>query len=76
MREISAPISDDDPDRHLSCQEALQLAFEDILTAAAAAGWSEREIVAALIDLADNHMIGLREMQETSAIIALIKRLT
>lgn len=77
MREIGPPSrSDDDPDRHLKCQEALQFVFDDVLLAAQAAGWHEREVVAALIDLADNHLLGLREAQETSSIIAMIRRMT
>jgi hypothetical protein len=77
MRPISPPTrSDDDPDRHLSCQEAIQFAFEDFITTITKAGWREPEAVAAIIDMADNHLLGLCEAEETSSIIALIKRMT
>jgi hypothetical protein len=77
MRQISPPTnSDDDPDRHIRCQEALLSAFQDFLEAATEAGWNEREVAVAMIDLADHHILGMVEMEKTSAIVALIKRIT
>lgn len=77
MREISPPTrSDDDPDRHVQCQEALLSAFQDLIAAATEAGWHEREVAVAMIDLADHHILGMMETEKTSAIIALIKRIT
>jgi tryptophan 2,3-dioxygenase len=77
MRQISPPThSDDDPDRHVRCQEALLAAFQDVLAAATHAGWNEREVAVAMIDLADNHILGMAETDNTSAIIALVKRIT
>ena len=77
MLDISPPLHrDSEPDRHLSCQEALQSAFHEILAAACAAGWREREAAAALIELADNHLLAMCEVQKTSAIVVLIQRMT
>lgn len=77
MRQISPPShSDDDPDRHLRCQEAMLWAFQDFITAATEAGWHEREVAAAMIDLADHHLLGMMENEKTSAIISLLRRIT
>jgi hypothetical protein len=48
MSHIPLPsVSDDHPDRHISCQFALQSAFVQVAARALAAGWSEREVAAA-----------------------------
>jgi hypothetical protein len=64
------------PDRHLSCLEALSTAFSKLLDAAVTVGWSEREAVAAIVDLADNHMLTLAAQGETTHLMALLKRMT
>ncbi|WFU10907.1 hypothetical protein QA646_08730 [Rhizobium sp. CB3090] len=70
----SPPISDDHPDRHVWCQFALSSAFSQVAAAAAAAGWKEREIAAALVDLADNHMLGLIAAGEFENLLSAIKK--
>jgi hypothetical protein len=75
MSDILPPaVPDDHPDRHVSCQFALHAAFLQIAGRAVAAGWNEREVAAALVDLADNHMLGLISTTEVEAIVAIIKR--
>ncbi|WP_244520284.1 hypothetical protein [Agrobacterium fabrum] len=69
-------MSDDDPDRHLRCQDALQVALRDLVNAAAEAGWSEREILLALADLVDNELLSLDANGSTQALIALLRRMT
>jgi hypothetical protein len=77
MNDISSPfVRDDDPDRHTRCQDALQSAFLDLIAKAVAAGWSEREAVAAVADLADHHMLSNVENANTDALISLLKRMT
>ncbi|MBY3151420.1 hypothetical protein HFO56_03330 [Rhizobium laguerreae] len=77
MRQISSPThSDNAPDRHLVCQETLLLAFQDLIAAATDAGWNEREVAVAIIDLADNHLLGMVEMEKTSSIVAFINKIT
>jgi hypothetical protein len=77
MREISPPqCSEDDPDRHLKCQEALRFTFNEIVEAARVAGWRERETVAALTDLADQYILSMCQIKGTSAIIEYLKRIT
>jgi hypothetical protein len=53
------PPHEDHPDRFLRCQEAL----EDLLLAAVehavGVGWTSEEVAAALVELADNHMLSV-----------------
>ena len=50
------PLSN--PDRQLFCKEAIEEAFETVATLAGAAGWDGDEVAAALVSLADHHMMG------------------
>ena len=70
----SPPVTEDHPDRHTWCQFSLHREFAAIATRAVAAGWNEREVAAALVDLADNHMLGLITSGEVDAMIAAIKK--
>ncbi|NLS00035.1 hypothetical protein HGP17_24685 [Rhizobium sp. P38BS-XIX] len=77
MSDISRPfVTEDDPDRHLRCQDALQASLQDLVKAAEAAGWSEREVVLAIFELADNHLRTLEANDNTDALIELLKRMT
>jgi hypothetical protein len=77
MPDITRPfVSDDDPDRHIRCQDALQAAFRNLVGAATEAGWSEREILLAIAELADNQLLSLDANDNTDALIALLRRLT
>lgn len=64
------------PERRCACQDALHGAFEALVADAASAGWSVRESLAALVDLADNKMLCLSAHEETDALISLLKRMT
>ena len=66
--EVAPPETDQDhPDRHLSCQEAIEPAFQAVAEMAEKSGWSATEIAAALVELADNHMLALAANAETDA---------
>lgn len=63
--ETAAPESEKNrPDRHLSCQEAIEQAFQAVAEMARRSGWSTGEIAAALVDLADNHMLALAAQRD------------
>lgn len=68
-KSIVAPpeTSPDHPDRHLSCQEAIEPAFQAMAEMAKQSGWSIMEVAAALVDLADNHILALAANAETEA---------
>ena len=75
--EIARPsIGQDQPDRHMRCQDAIDAAFRDLLERATSAGWSEREVFVAVIDLADNHMLSMSANEEMNALIELLKSMT
>lgn len=48
------------PDRHIDCQEILEDRVITIVDDARAAGWSVEEIAVALVELADNMVLGNR----------------
>lgn len=48
------------PDRHIDCQEILEDRVITIVDDARAAGWSMEEIAVALVELADNMVLGHR----------------
>ncbi|KQV68409.1 hypothetical protein [Rhizobium sp. Root1220] len=59
MRDIYRPfVANDDPDRNIRCQDAMQFAFQDLVEASVAAGWNEGEVIEAIIALAE----GLRDL--------------
>lgn len=77
MPDIARPfVTDDDPDRHIRCQDALQRAFRDFVDAATSAGWSEHEVLLAIADLADNQLLSHEANDNTDALIALLKHMT
>ena len=77
MPNIARPfVTDDDPDREIRCQDALQAAFRELLIAATLAGWSEREATRAIGELADKHLLSLESNDNTDALIALLLRMT
>ncbi|YBV97120.1 hypothetical protein M1D80_09550 [Phyllobacteriaceae bacterium JZ32] len=60
--DIPAPKRpEDDPDRRLECQEALEIAFQELITHAVKAGWNEAEACSAIIELADHHALAMIE---------------
>lgn len=77
MPDIARPfVTNDDPDRHIRCQDALQAAFQDLVSAATSVGWSEREVLRAIGDLADRRVLSLETNDHTDALVALLKRMT
>jgi hypothetical protein len=70
ITDIFGPRSQTDhPDRFLNCQEAIEAAFASLAERAVAAGWGEAEVAAALVDVADCHMLSLKANMETEKII-------
>jgi len=57
-------------DRNHDCEHHLEAAFTDLAMRAEAAGWSEGEVAAALLDLAKNHIMRLIASNETDRMIA------
>lgn len=61
MKIATPKLNADHPDRHLVCQEAIEGSFQDLVEEAVSAGWDEAESVAAIIALAENHMLAKAE---------------
>lgn len=77
MPDIARPfVTDDDPDRHIRCQDALQAAFQDLVSTAISVGWSEHEVLLAIGDLVDLQVLSLGANNHTDALVALLKRMT
>ena len=62
------------PDRGLDREEAMEPAFQDLARRAEAAGWSGDELAAALLSLAQNHILGRAAEAEMDAAIARLRR--
>lgn len=62
----------DHPNRHLACQEAIEAVFLSLADQAQDAGWGEAEVSAALVDLADNHLLAI---EANGDLADLLKRL-
>ncbi len=71
---LPPPVPEDHPDRHVSCQFALHAAFVRLAARAVASGWNAREVAAAIVDLADNHMLSLITLGELKAIVEAIRK--
>lgn len=63
-------------DRHIECQEALEAAFRELVDHAVLSGWTEAEVLVALIELADNHMLANQARQNDETIIEMLRRMT
>ncbi|NKJ72835.1 hypothetical protein GFL38_11280 [Rhizobium leguminosarum bv. viciae] len=75
MDEIYPPnVPNDDPDRHLRCQDALHLEFAAFIDRAVAAGWRADEVLTTIIELADNHALMLAADADLEAALAVLKK--
>jgi hypothetical protein len=57
-------------DRHIDCQFALEDRFLSLIDDAALAGWTAADVAAAIVDLADNHILKLLAIDDTNRQIA------
>ena len=52
------------PDRFLDAQEAIETSLLELVDKGVAAGWGEREIIAAIVSVAENRILALAENDE------------
>jgi phosphoribosyl-dephospho-CoA transferase len=65
MKEIHSPkTSPGNVERSRECEEALDIAFKELLKRATAAGWQEVEIALALADIADAHVMDVAKRRK------------
>jgi phosphoribosyl-dephospho-CoA transferase len=65
MKEIHSPkTSPGNVERSQECEEALDIAFKELLERATAAGWQEVEIALALADIADAHVMDVAKRRK------------
>jgi len=75
MARIQPPrIADDYPDRNLDCEMAAEDAFQSLIDQVIAAGWGAEEVADAVVELARNHRLALREFAATEAAIRAARR--
>lgn len=74
MKPIQPPPHTFDPDRFLHCQEALADGIADVALAAIKAGWQAEEVAAALVELADNIMLGMIANRQVAIDLASLQR--
>ncbi|MGV2101088.1 hypothetical protein [Rhizobium sp. 21-4511-3d] len=76
MSDISRPfVTEDDPDRPIRCQDALQLAFRELVDHAVDSGWKEAEVLAGLRELAEHQSLALTSSERTEALLRALKQL-
>ncbi len=76
MRDIYRPfVTNDDPDRYIRCQDALQLAFRDLVTASIEAGWSEQEALEAIVTLADDGLRRIGANDDARTLLDVLRRM-
>ncbi|QFY59030.1 hypothetical protein FZ934_00340 [Rhizobium grahamii] len=76
MRDIYKPfVTDDDPDRDIRCQDAMQFAFEDLVAASTAATWGERECLQAIICLAEERLQTLAANDDARALLDVLRQM-
>ncbi len=63
-----------DPDRHLKCQDAVHIAFQQLCDDAVAAGWEATEVATALVEVADAHVLMLIENGQVDDLLATLKK--
>ncbi|MGR9169627.1 hypothetical protein [Rhizobium sp. KDH_Rht_773_N] len=75
MSDVFPPdIPRNDPDRFMRCQEAMHIGFAAFVDRAILAGWQADEVLAAIIDLADNHALMLAANGEVDDVLAMLNR--
>jgi hypothetical protein len=67
-------VPEDHPDRQLWCEFALQAEFLMVAQRAGELGWGEREIAAALVNLADHNMLALIANGKIDDAVSQLKR--
>jgi len=75
MTEIPPPtVDENDPDRFISCQDALHAEFQELVKRAVVAGWKAEEVLVAMIELADNQALMMEANAEVEAALKVLKR--
>jgi hypothetical protein len=74
MTQTPSPPSPTHPDRFLRCQEALDDAFATAVEAAVEAGWHPEEVAAAMVEIADNHMLSVLANRGLERDLAILKK--
>lgn len=72
---IPAPPDDCQPeDRHLLCQNAIELALQDVITTAVAAGWQEEEVLVAIGVVADHLVLSKAAIDDLTMLLQALRR--
>ncbi|WP_431321375.1 hypothetical protein [Rhizobium sp. YTU87027] len=76
MRDVYKPfVANDDPDRDIRCQDALQFAFRDLVAASAEAGWNEQEALEAIIALADDSLRRIGANDDAHTLLDMLRKM-
>ena len=75
MQEIPSPnVPETDDNRPLLCQMAVEPSLQDIVEEAMVAGWDEREVLSAIIEIADNLMLASACNDDLKQLLAVLKK--
>jgi hypothetical protein len=68
-------IPEDHPDRAIECQFHLEPAFQDLVSRATQAGWTEDDVAMAMVDLSHNHLKGIIADRRTAGETAVAQQM-
>ena len=72
---IPAPPEHCDPeDRHLLCQNAIELAVQDVIATAVAAGWQEEEVLVAIGVVVDHLVLSKAAIDDLTMLLHALRR--
>ncbi len=74
MKAVAPPPPDFHPDRFVRYQEALADGVSEVALSAIQAGWQPEEIAPALVELADNIMLGMIANRDVGRDLAILRR--
>lgn len=67
-------VSPGNENRHLFCQMAVELPLQDLIESAVKVGWDDKEVLASIIEVADNLMLAAGANAEVEALLQGLKR--
>jgi hypothetical protein len=75
MTDVAPPlVPRGDENRHIFCQMAIFPPLQDVISAAERASWNELEIMAAIIEVTDNLMLGAGASAEVDELLKTLRR--
>lgn len=76
MANFPDPPEGSEENRHITCQMAVERPLQDLLDVAAQRGWTNVEVLSAIIEVADNLMLAAGANAELEAVLSALRKNT